>query len=156
MRKCKIHNIRSNSTYFNVILVRIITSPWYHYPSVSGCGQLITYSRVQIAPRGGEQAVKVGGLRFLLITIVWHGLLAHSHLGGSGGMLPRKFWKFRLSENVSEAFWQSFLEPTSHKVSSIIIVLIWVFGNMRGLSPPPISPPLAPMNDHFLLWYHRF
>jgi hypothetical protein len=27
------------------------------------------------------------------------------HLGGSGGMLPQKFWKFRLSENVSEAFW---------------------------------------------------
>ena len=50
-------------------------------------------------------------------------------------MLPQKILEFRL---VSEAFWQSILEPiaTSRKVSCIIIVtvLIWVFGNMKGLS----------------------
>ena len=33
-----------------------------------------------------------------------------AHLGGSGGMLPRIFWKFRLSESVSDAIWQQFLD----------------------------------------------
>ena len=35
-------------------------------------------------------------------------------LGGSGGMLPQKFWKFRLSENISEAFWQVFLGANNY------------------------------------------
>ena len=67
--------------------------------------------------KGGEGACsKSGGAELfegivLIVTIGMPWALVHGHLGGLGACSPRKFWKFRLSENVSEAFWQLFLEP---------------------------------------------
>ena len=62
--------------------------------------------------QGRRRGSKSGGLRFLVTTdMPW--ALAHGHIGGLGACPPPENFGNLDSENVSEAFWQSFLESTN-------------------------------------------
>ena len=56
--------------------------------------------------KGGDTIIKVGGgggsEYYVSTTLLW--ALAHSHLGGSGGMLPQKIFEYGLSVSISDAF----------------------------------------------------
>ena len=43
--------------------------------------------------KGGDTMVEVGGLKYKYVSTILLWALAHSHLGGSGGMLPPKIFK---------------------------------------------------------------
>ena len=127
---------------------------------------IVTYKLLLEFSKGGEQITKVGGSDLWLCTVTTVRLWVYDHSppwGVWGHAPPENFGDFD-SENVSDAFWQQFLDWFSSKFYSSTLLqtstimtelccctfVVWACDKMGGSAPlvskvGGLKPPLPPL-----------